>query len=176
MYRCVVVISKAIEKRFPGTDFLISNTAFLDPTTRNLVQPDVLALVNRFSNGRNPFNFAEDGLKMQFRMYQNDATIDLQYSLSNKEVVRFWCELYRGTNNSVLLRAYTCTSLYQDSFLKPSIEVGQSCETHVRTLDNTGSLPVSRRILLAVMGELSSCSRAKTTFPGFLLRNCFPEW
>ena len=86
MYDYVVKVADSIEKCFPEADFMISNTAFLDPSLRSLQQPDLHALINRlinrFSQG-GPVVLSFDVILMQFHMYQNDCSIDMIFSLGN---------------------------------------------------------------------------------------------
>ena len=96
MYTYIITIGKALECRFPELDFIVKNTAFLDPTMRSLQRPDMSALSSKFYTGTNPFDFDSTVLNLQYRMYENDTTLDFQYSLCNKDHVKFWCELYLG--------------------------------------------------------------------------------
>ena len=63
---------------------------------RSLQRPDMSALSSKFYTGTNPFNFDSTVLNLQYRMYENDTTLDFQYSLCNNDHVKFWCELYLG--------------------------------------------------------------------------------
>ena len=96
MYNYIVVIGKALERRFPELDFIVQNTAFLDPTMHSMQRPDMEALQCKFDTGKEPFEFDTGVLSSQYRIYENDVTIDFQYQLSNKDCVKFWCELYKG--------------------------------------------------------------------------------
>ena len=49
MYSYIVTVGKALEKRFPDMEFIIKNTAFLDPTLRSFQQPNMQALTDRFN-------------------------------------------------------------------------------------------------------------------------------
>ena len=40
MYSYIVLVSKALERRFPDMEFIIANTDFLDPSMRKLQQPN----------------------------------------------------------------------------------------------------------------------------------------
>ena len=35
-------------------------------------------------------------LNSQYRLFQNDTTLDFQYELSGKDNVKFWCQLHGG--------------------------------------------------------------------------------
>ena len=59
-------------------------------------RPDIEALQCKFDTGKEPFEFDTSLLSSQYRIYENDVTIDFQYQLCNKDYVKFWCELYRG--------------------------------------------------------------------------------
>ena len=48
MYNYIVVIGKALERRFPELNFIVQNTAFLDPTMRSMQRPDMEALQCKF--------------------------------------------------------------------------------------------------------------------------------
>ena len=80
---------------FPELDFIVRNTAFLDPAIRSFQRPDIEALQNKFNIGKAPFEFDTCLLSSQYRMYENDGTIDFQYELCNKDCVKFWCEIYK---------------------------------------------------------------------------------
>ena len=85
MYDYIYKIVDSIEKRFPEIDFMFTNTAFLEPPLRNLQQPDMQAMLNRFGQESGPVTFPLDRVIMQFRLYQNDSSIDIQFSACNKE-------------------------------------------------------------------------------------------
>ena len=87
MYNYIVTIGKALEHPFVEWDFIVKNTAFLDPTMRSLQRPD---LPCKFHAGNVPFGFDCSKLYSQYRMYENDVTTDFQYELCGK----FWCQLY----------------------------------------------------------------------------------
>ena len=90
MYNYIISVGKALERRFPDMDFVIGNTAFLDPSLRKLQQPDMQALVSKF-----PFEVDASILSSQHRLYQNDSALDFQYELCSKDYVKFWCSLYK---------------------------------------------------------------------------------
>ena len=94
MYDYIYKIADSIEKRFPEIDFMLTNTAFLEPPLRNLQQPDMQAMLNRFGQKSGPVAFPLDRVIMQFRLYQNDSSIDIQFSACNKDPLVFWCQLY----------------------------------------------------------------------------------
>ena len=94
MYDYIYKIAESIEKRFPEIDFMITNTAFLEPPLRNLQQPDMQAMLNRFGQESGPVTFPLDRVIMQFRLYQNDSSLDIQFRTCNKDAVVFWCQLY----------------------------------------------------------------------------------
>lgn len=96
MYNYIITIGKALENRFPDMDFIMTNTAFVDPTLRNLQQPDMQLLSSKFHDDSSPFHFDSNVLTSQLRMYQNDTTLDFQYQLLEKDLVKFWCELQMG--------------------------------------------------------------------------------
>ena len=55
IYDYTYKIADSIEKRFPEIDFMLTNTAFLEPPLRNLQQPDIQTMLNQkvySSNGR----------------------------------------------------------------------------------------------------------------------------
>jgi hypothetical protein len=41
MYTYIVTIEKALKCRFPEIDFIVRNTAFIDPTMHSLQRPDL---------------------------------------------------------------------------------------------------------------------------------------
>ena len=90
MYRYII---ESIVKRFPEIDFIINNTMFLDPRMRNMQQPDLLALVHRFSRDEGPITFS---IKMQYNVFKNDSTVDVQFNLQNEDPVQFWCFLFES--------------------------------------------------------------------------------
>ena len=94
MYDYIYKIADSIEKRFPEIDFMLTNTVFLEPPLRNLQQPDMQAMLNRFGQESGPVAFPLDRVIMQFHLYQNDSSIDIQFSACNKDPVVFWCQLY----------------------------------------------------------------------------------
>ena len=57
MYDYIYKIANSIEKRFPEIDFMLTNTAFLEPPLRNLQQPDMQAILNRFGQESGPIAF-----------------------------------------------------------------------------------------------------------------------
>ena len=85
-------ISESLEKRFPEIDFMVTNTAFLEPPLRNLQQPDMQVMLNRFGQESGPVTFPLDRVIMQFRLYQNDSSIDIQLAHATK------IRLYFGVN------------------------------------------------------------------------------
>ena len=85
-----------MKKRFPEIDFIINNTLFLDPWLRNMQQPDFSALVDRFNHDEGPITFSIDTIRMQYSLFKNDGTLDVQFSLCKDDTVKFWCLLYDG--------------------------------------------------------------------------------
>ena len=73
MYNYIVTIGKALEHRFPELDFIVKNTAFLDPTMRSLQRPNPEALQCEIHTGNDPFEFDCKKLSSQYRMYENDV-------------------------------------------------------------------------------------------------------
>ena len=96
MYDYIYKIAESIEKCFPEIDFMVTNTAFLEPPLRNLQQPDMQAMLNRFGQESGPVTLPLDKVIMQFRLYQNDSSIDIQFRTCNKNPVVFWCQLYHS--------------------------------------------------------------------------------
>ena len=94
MYDYIYKIAHSIEKCFPEIDFMPTNTAFIEPPLRNLQQPDVQAMLNRFGQESGSVAFPLDKVIMQFLLYQNDSSIDIQFSACNKDPIVFWCQLY----------------------------------------------------------------------------------
>jgi hypothetical protein len=90
MYNYIIAVGRALERKFPDMNFIIENTAFLDPAIRKLQQPDMQALADKF-----PFQVDASILSSQHRLYQNDSALDFQYQLSGKDHVKFWCALYK---------------------------------------------------------------------------------
>ena len=76
-------VANSIEKLFPEADFKVRNTAFLDPSLWSLQQSDLHALINRFSQKGGPVVSSLYVILMQFRLYQNDCSIDMIFSLGN---------------------------------------------------------------------------------------------
>ena len=54
MYNYILIIGKALEHRFPELDFIVQNTAFLDPAMRSMQRPDIEALKCKFDTGKEP--------------------------------------------------------------------------------------------------------------------------
>ena len=96
MYRYIVKVGESIVKLFPEIDLIINNTMFLDPRMRNMQQPDLLALVHRFSRDEGPITFSIDTIKMQYNVFKNDSTVDVQFNLQNEDPVQFWCFLFES--------------------------------------------------------------------------------
>ena len=76
MYNYILIIGKALERSFPELDFIVQNTAFLDPAIRSMQRPDIEALQCKFDTGKEPFEFDASLLSSQYRIYENDVTID----------------------------------------------------------------------------------------------------
>ena len=95
MYNYVITVGRALERRFPDADFIIRNTAFLDPSLRKLQKPDMQALAEKFHTGKDPFQFDVSVLSSEYRLYENDSTLDFLYELCGKDNVKFWCRLYK---------------------------------------------------------------------------------
>ena len=91
MYQYILKIGESIEKRFPEMEFMVTNTAFLNPLMRNLQKPDLPALVNRFSQEDGAVTFSVDSVKRQF----NDSTVEMEMNLCGGDIVKFWCHLYK---------------------------------------------------------------------------------
>ena len=98
MYDYIYKIAESIEKRFPEIDFMVTNTAFLEPPLRNLQQPDMQAMLNRFRQESGPLTFPLDRVIMQFCLYQNDSSIDILFRTCNKDPVVFRCQLYEESD------------------------------------------------------------------------------
>ena len=95
MFNYIVTVGKALENRFPDLNFIVENTAFINPAVRKLQEPDLLALSSKFKTDYDPFQFNHDVLAYQMKMYQNDSTIDFQYQLAENDLVKFWSELHK---------------------------------------------------------------------------------
>ena len=63
MFNYIVTVGKALENRFPDLNFIIDNTAFVNPTLRKFKEPDLLALSSAFKTDYSPFHFDHDILK-----------------------------------------------------------------------------------------------------------------
>ena len=48
MYNYIVSVGKALERRFPDMEFIIGNTAFLDPSLWMLQQPNMQAIIDKY--------------------------------------------------------------------------------------------------------------------------------
>ena len=83
MYNYVITIGEALEKRFPEMDFIISNTTFLDPSLRKFQQPDFAAMVNKFGL----VQVSHDVLTSQYKLFQNDTTVDFQFELVSNQIL-----------------------------------------------------------------------------------------
>ena len=96
MYSYIVTVGKALENRFPDMNFIVENTAFINPALRKFQEPDLLALSTKFQTDYSPFQSSHDVLTYQMRTYQNDSTLDFQFQLAENDLVKFWCELHTG--------------------------------------------------------------------------------
>ena len=76
-------------------EFMVSNTAFLNPLMRNLQKPDIPALVNRFSQDSGAVTFSVDTVKT-VSIFLNDSTVDIEMNLCGGDIVKFWCHLYKN--------------------------------------------------------------------------------
>ena len=112
-------ISESLEKRFPEIDFMVTNTAFLEPPLRNLQQPDMQVMLNRFGQESGPVTFPLDRVIMQFRLYQNDSSIDIQFSACNKDPVVFWCQLHEVGDYKELASLDHSSSTLNISYASP---------------------------------------------------------
>ena len=56
-YSYILTVGKARERRFPDTEFefIMRNTAFLDPSIRKLQKSDMQALAEKFHTRSDPF-------------------------------------------------------------------------------------------------------------------------
>ena len=77
-------------------------------------------------------------------------------------------------NTPILYRQF-CPPLFiglrpHISSLQVSTDFGQPCDTQVRTLDNTGSFPVSALICLTMTGDVFSISNVSAISPGISSR------
>ena len=86
---------KALLTTFIQPVTLDASKSVSNPANR-LQQPDLHALINRFSQEGGPVVFSLDVIIMQFRLYQNDCSIDMIFSLGNQDTVKQWCQLYEG--------------------------------------------------------------------------------
>ena len=73
-------------------NFIVDNTAFINPALRRLQEPDLQALSTKFKTNYSPVQFDHNVLASQMRTYQNDCT---QYHLAGNCLIKFWCELHR---------------------------------------------------------------------------------
>lgn len=96
MYNYILTIGRALERCFPELDFIVKNTAFVNPTMRSMQLPDMHALQQKFSNGNDPFDFDAHQLTSQYEVFRNDVSIDFEYQQCNRDNVKFWCEVYGG--------------------------------------------------------------------------------
>lgn len=67
MFNYVITVGKALENRFPDTNFIMENTAFVKPPLRKFQEPDLLALSTKFQTDYTPFQFNHDVLTCQMR-------------------------------------------------------------------------------------------------------------
>ena len=72
MFNYIVTVGKALENRFPDMNFIVKNTAFINPALRKLQEPDLQALCSKFETDHSPFQF-NHVLTCQMRTYQNDS-------------------------------------------------------------------------------------------------------
>lgn len=74
-------------------------------------------LLNRFGQENGQITFHLDRVIMQFRLYQNDSSIDIQFNACSKDTVVFWCQLYEEgdykelASLALLLRSISPTSV-----------------------------------------------------------------
>ena len=87
MYNYIVTVGKALENRFPDMNFIMENTAFINPALRKFQEPDLLALSTKFQTDYSLFQFSHDVLTYQMRTYQNDSTLDFQFQLAKNDLV-----------------------------------------------------------------------------------------
>ena len=87
-----------IEKahRFPELDFTVQNSFRRSCNALNAKTGYKTSPVQIWHRKEEPFEFDTGLLSSQYRIYENDVTIDFQYQLRNKDYVKFWCQLYRG--------------------------------------------------------------------------------
>ena len=95
MVSYVEAVATSLIERFPGMEFIIENTSFLDPSLRQFQKASIPNLVERFRN-TDPFDFDASLITTQYTMYRNDSSLDLSYELYQKNQVKFCCELYEG--------------------------------------------------------------------------------
>ena len=110
MYNYIVSVGKALERRFPDMEFIIGNTAFLDPSLWMLQQPNMQAIIDKFHTDT---QISAAVLNSQHRLYVNDTAIDFQYELTGKDHVKFWCQLYKEEDYKEL-SSFTCTQTTGD--------------------------------------------------------------
>ena len=96
MFNCIITVGESIEKRFPELDFMVSNTAFVNPSMQCLQTPDIPALVQRFSKDNGPVTSSVESVKRQFQFFTNDSTMDMEFNLCGGDIVKFWCYLYNN--------------------------------------------------------------------------------
>ena len=137
---------------------MLTNTAFLEPPLRNLQQPDMQAMHNRFGQENGPVAFPLDKVIMQFRLYQNDSSIDIQFSACNKDPVVFWCQLYEEGDYKELASLALLLSISSTSVL---CERGFSTMNYVK---NEFRSPLTQENLNACM-SLGKTSHSVHTFP-----------
>ena len=88
MFNYIVTVGKALENRFPDKNFIVENTAFINPALRKFQEPDLLALSTKFKTDYSPFQFNHDVLTCQMSTYQNDSTLDFQYQLAENDLIK----------------------------------------------------------------------------------------
>ena len=130
MRQYIVKVGESIEKRFPEIYFIIKNTMFLDPRMRNMQHHDFSALVHRYSRDEDPITFSVDTIKMQFNVYKNDTTVDVEFNLHNEDTVKFWCLLFDGDEYKEL--ASLCLLLLSISPTSVICERGFSVMNYVK--------------------------------------------
>ena len=59
-------------------EFMVSNTAFLNPSMRCLQTLDIPALLQRFSHDDGPVTFSVDSVNRQFQFFTYDSTMDTE--------------------------------------------------------------------------------------------------
>lgn len=165
MYNYIIKVGESIEKRFPKMEFMVSNTAFLNPSLRCLQTPDISALLQRFSHDDGPVTFSIDAVKRQFQFFTNDSTMDMEFNLCGGDIVKFWCHLYNNEGDEYKELSSLVLLLLSISPTSVLCERGFSIMNYVK---NEYRSVVTQENLNACLA-ICMCSYSVHTFPFHLL-------